>query len=106
MAKFGLRIKARQLRSQGLSVKQITNELGIAKSTCSLWVRDIILSVDQLEKLRQRVIRGSELGRIKGALIQKQRRLRKLEEWRRIGISDLRHLKNRELLIANCAVLG
>jgi hypothetical protein len=40
-AKDDLREKARQLRRQGLSYNEIVVELGVSKSSVSLWVRDI-----------------------------------------------------------------
>ncbi len=65
MAKTQQKIKARELRRKGVSVKTIATELGVAKSTVSLWVRDIILTVEQLEKIRRNWIVGTELGRLK-----------------------------------------
>jgi hypothetical protein len=40
-AKDDLRDQARELRTQGLSYNEIVAELGVAKSSVSLWVRDI-----------------------------------------------------------------
>jgi hypothetical protein len=40
-AKDDLRVKARDLRKQGLDYEQIVAELGISKSSVSLWVRDL-----------------------------------------------------------------
>src|SRR5271154_2947044 len=40
-AKDGLREKARELRSQGLSYNEIVAQLGVSKGSVSLWVRDI-----------------------------------------------------------------
>jgi transcriptional regulator with XRE-family HTH domain len=40
-AKDDLRAKARELRSQGLAYKQIAAQLGVSKSSISLWVRDM-----------------------------------------------------------------
>jgi hypothetical protein len=40
-AKDDLRERARELRTQGLSYNEIVAELGVAKSSVSLWVRDI-----------------------------------------------------------------
>jgi hypothetical protein len=40
-AKNDLRAKARQLREQGLAYNQIAAELGVSKSSVSLWVRDL-----------------------------------------------------------------
>jgi len=40
-AKDGLRKAARELRQRGLSYQQIASDLGVSKSTVSLWVRDL-----------------------------------------------------------------
>ena len=40
-AKDDLRAKARHLREQGLAYSQIAAELGVSKSSVSLWVRDL-----------------------------------------------------------------
>lgn len=58
MANYLLRLKARELRKRGVSVKKIAQDLDISKSTASLWVRDIILSIEQLEGLRQSSLEG------------------------------------------------
>lgn len=104
MAKSLLRIKARQMRTKGESVKEITRKLGISKSTASIWVRDIILSVEQLEKLKKRSLKGAELGRLRSALKQKERRLKLIEELEKQGIKRLKNLTKREFLIAGIAL--
>src|SRR5687768_10778332 len=49
------REQARLLRRQnGLSVKEIAARLGVARSSVSLWVRDIELTEQQHEALRAR----------------------------------------------------
>lgn len=49
------REKARALRrDEGRSVKEIAKLLSVSRSSVSLWVRDIQLSEEQLEALRQR----------------------------------------------------
>jgi len=45
--------KAIILRRSGYSINAIANEINVAKSSVSLWVRDIKLSVKQLEKLEK-----------------------------------------------------
>src|SRR5271170_618415 len=40
-AKDGLRARARELRGQGLDYKRIAAQLGVSKSSVSLWVRDL-----------------------------------------------------------------
>jgi hypothetical protein len=45
---------ARKLRSEGYSVREIERLFGVARSTASLWVRDIELTPEQREALRIR----------------------------------------------------
>jgi len=104
MAKFLLKNKARELRRKGISVKKIAEYLKVSKSSASIWTRDIILTVEQLEKLRNAMLHGSELGRIKGAFIQKERRLKFIKESRNEGIAELSSINERELLIAGLAL--
>lgn len=104
MAKYLLRHKARMLRQKGISVKKIAGYLGISKSTASIWVRDIILTVEQMEELKNIMLHGSELGRTKGAIVQKERRLKFIEESRNKGIAELSTITERELLIAGLAL--
>lgn len=104
MAKSELKLIARKMRAKGESVKEIARKLGVAKSTVSLWVRDIILSVEQIENLRQRSIRGLERAALMGALIQKERRLNLIKEFKKRGASTIGKLNDREFLIAGLAL--
>jgi len=104
MAKPLLRIEAREMRAKGESVKEIARRLGVSKSTASLWVRDIILSVEQLEKLRKQSLKGAELGRLRSALKQKERRLKLIEESEKQGIKRLKNLTEREFFVAGLAL--
>jgi transcriptional regulator with XRE-family HTH domain len=46
--------EARRLRREdGLSVREIQRRLNVAKSSVSLWVRDVPLTAEQLERLRR-----------------------------------------------------
>lgn len=51
--KAGLKIKAEKLRKNGFSFKEISEKLGISKSTASLWLRDVALS----EKAQDRILK-------------------------------------------------
>jgi hypothetical protein len=104
MAKSIERLKARSMRQQGESVKIIAKSLGVAKSTVSLWVRDIILSVDQMENLKHRIIKGGELGRLKGCLKQKEGRLIRINEGIKKGQATFKSLTSRELFIAGISL--
>src|SRR5437868_4690128 len=52
--------EARELRKQGLSINDICRRLGVAKSSVSLWVRDIQLTEEQIERLNQEMIRNRQ----------------------------------------------
>lgn len=104
MAKSLLRLKARALRKQGVSVKTIARTLEISRSTTSIWVRDIILTIEQLEQLQNSMLQGSERGRIKNAFLQKEKRRQLLVESKRIGAEKLANLTEREFLISGLAL--
>jgi hypothetical protein len=59
-----LRLQARGMRENGMSVRDITKALNLSKSTVSIWVRDIVLSEDQVEALKanQRSYAGQNAG--------------------------------------------
>jgi hypothetical protein len=76
------RLKARKLRLEGLSIGEIANRVGVAKSSVSLWVRDIELSPAQrkqlsrngysIELIEKRRIRRLENIRLKRAAIMQE----------------------------------
>lgn len=45
--------KAIHLRKKGLSMKTIASQLNVSKASVSLWVRDIILTPEQISKLQK-----------------------------------------------------
>ena len=49
-----LQAEAKRLRRDGASIKEIARNLGVAKSSVSLWARDVQLSVDQRIELHNR----------------------------------------------------
>lgn len=104
MANYGLRIRARQLRSQGFSVKSISAQLGIAKSTASIWVRDVILTVEQLQALKLAEIKGAELGRLRGSLSQKNKRLSTISKYIYDGKKSIKTITMQELLLVGLAL--
>lgn len=50
--KYLKKVAAIELRKKGYSIKSIANELSVAKSSVSVWVRNIPLSFDQLNQLK------------------------------------------------------
>jgi hypothetical protein len=104
MAKTLLRNEARLLRQNGKSVVSIAYKLHISKSTASIWVRDIVLSTEQLGILRNKAITGAEKGRLKGAFIQKQKRLNLIKENELEGEKYFKVISKKSLLIAGLAI--
>jgi transposase len=45
---------ARKLRQEGMSVREIEGRVGVARSTVSLWVRDVEPTAEQSATLRGR----------------------------------------------------
>ncbi len=45
---------ARKLRKDGLSLNEIASQVNVAKSTVSLWVRDIVLSQKKIDRLKSK----------------------------------------------------
>lgn len=104
MAKSLLRLEARKLRRKGVSVKKIAQYLKVAKSSASIWTRDIVLTVEQLENLRKSSLEGAERGRLKNALLQKEKWKKNMEEFKREGIVNIGKLTDREFLVAGLAL--
>ncbi len=73
-AKQSYREKAIHLRTQGLSYNEIRKTLPVSKSTLSLWLKGILLSPAQRERLYTKQIKILELG----AQCQKERREREI----------------------------
>jgi transposase-like protein len=93
------RIKARAMRAhEGESIKVIAGRLGVAPSSVSLWVRDIVLTEEQRERLRRRN------SAFNGQCIAAERRSARARERRRAEQASGRDIARREdpLHIAGC----
>jgi len=58
--RFEEKQRARELRRQGWSYNDILKEVGVSKSTLSLWLRDIPLTDEQIASLQSRQDVGRE----------------------------------------------
>ena len=104
MAKFELRIKAREIRKTGESIKEIAKILGVSKSSVSLWCRDIILTEEQIRSLNKRVVENGVKGRLIGAegnRNKKRKAIAMAKEW---ALNELCRFDKRDLLIAGIAL--
>ena len=56
--KTELKLKAIELRKQGYSIKELHKKLGVSKSSISLWVSDVYLSIKAKKRLMQNYTNG------------------------------------------------
>lgn len=99
MAKYEQRIKARRLRSAGKSIKWIAKYLGVSSGSASLWCRDIELTPKQIKNITIARIASGYAGRMKGAMMHKQRRLDTIKKYQMAGSKDIGKLSKRELFL-------
>jgi transposase len=96
-AKDDLRAKARQLREQGLGYNQIAAELGVSKSSVSLWVRDLPRPERlSYEECCRRVAEGVR----RYWAVERHVREAQREATRAAAAAEIGALTQRELLIA------
>ncbi len=104
MAKSELRLKARQLREGGESIIVIARNLELPKSTISKWCRDIVLSEGQILRLLNNKLLGLKRAQLKGALVQKERRLARIERYRQEGYKRFENLSPNLFFVAGLAL--
>ena len=103
MAKFLIKIKTRELRKRGNSIKDIAWKLNVSQSTVSLWCRDLKLSREQVNKLLKSKESNITRGRLKGAQIQRDKRINAIKLAEKEA-KRLKKLTNKEYLIAGLAL--
>lgn len=74
------RAMASKLRQEGKSVKEIAKELKVATGSVSTWVRNIILTEDQKKILSHRDSKNLLKGRIKGTITKRRKEMGE-EKW-------------------------
>ncbi|MBI4057854.1 hypothetical protein HY405_00865, partial [Candidatus Microgenomates bacterium] len=102
--RFEDKLKAQELRRQGLSYKEILQQITVSKDTLSRWCRDIPLS----EAQKTRLLSNKTLGQRKGSLVaaDKKRKFRLLRTATifREAKKELGRLNKRERFIAGIAL--
>jgi transcriptional regulator with XRE-family HTH domain len=99
MAKSLAKIRARQLRTNGQSIKDIARKLKVSQSTASNWCHDIKLSKKQIDKLIKSKEKKITAGRLKGALVQKMKKINAIQ-WAEKQAEALKNLSTQEFFIA------
>jgi hypothetical protein len=84
---------ARDLRAEGRTLMEIAVELGVAKSSVSLWVRDV-----EFEP------RPRRRGQRRGPNVLARRRQEEIERLRREGVMRIGQLSERDFLVAGVAL--
>ena len=102
--KLELKLKARELRKKGLSIKEIQRKLKVSLSSVSLWARDVKLTRKQLEKLYL----NKRTGNLKGSIIAARNKIKEREEitkkLNKQGEKDIGKLTKRDKFIAGVAL--
>jgi transcriptional regulator with XRE-family HTH domain len=92
MAKPQLRERARALRAEGMSLTEICAHLSVAKSTASLWVRDVTLGDEQIARLAARDGRDAA-GRAKFSRTMREKREERHAAVRRAADDEYEQLR-------------
>jgi hypothetical protein len=96
-AKDELRAKARELREQGLNYEEIAAQLGVSKSSVSLWVRDLPVPERlSYEATRRRAFEGVQ----RYWAAERESRAAERAADREAAAADIGTLTDREVLIA------
>jgi hypothetical protein len=92
--------KAIRLRKKGKTYAEILQEVPVAKSTLSVWFRNVQLSAPQVQLISAK--KRASAGR--GAAAQKKKRLRQTQALLTQGIEDVGKLSGRELWLIGVAL--
>jgi hypothetical protein len=79
MAKSEQKLQAFNLRREGKSIKEISILVGVTKETVSMWCRDLVLTEEQSIRLREQMIKGGHKGRMIGAAMNRDKKLKRIE---------------------------
>jgi hypothetical protein len=96
----------RNLRSKGWSLGEINRKIQVPKNTISGWVKDIILTEKQKERIRQKIIASGKIGRPLAVKINRET----VEKWKEGIREKVKHfeklpLRNLEIGKLVCGVL-
>jgi hypothetical protein len=100
MVKLNLKHKAIQLRKMGSTYSEIMKEVPVAKSTISLWLREVGLSKFQ----KQTITEKYKQGQLRGAASQHRKRLRKTFQLTTEAKKEVGKLSKRELWLVGAAL--
>ena len=100
MVRHDQKDKAIHLRKQGLSYREILKQVPVAKSTLSLWLRSVNLSVPQKQALTQKKLDAAR----RGAESKRRQRLLSTEQLKTAARKQIGNLTKREKLLIGTAL--
>lgn len=100
MAKKELKQKAILLRKEGKTYSEIMKEIPVAKSTISLWLREVKLSVTQKQNISEKRIAAQR----RGANAQRNKRIKKQESLINNARLEVGKISDRELWLIGIAL--
>lgn len=104
MAKAGLRQSAVRLRIGGRSYNEIARELGVSKSTLSLWLSRVVLSEAARKRLESRGRKSAIQALIRRNKQQTIDAIERAREIRKRASSEIFQLSSREILLLGVAL--
>lgn len=104
MAKSEKKLKARELRRSGRSIKGIAKDLDVSQGSVSLWCRDIVLTDEQLLMLERNSKDPNYGKRLQNSIKQQSIRTEKTNRLKQEGMSEVGKLSKRELLLVGISL--
>lgn len=95
-----LKTKAIDLRKEGLTYSEILKQIPVAKSTLSLWLRDVGLAKKQAQRLTER----KRIAGLRGGQARKDARIKITEEIVSVAAKDIGAISQRELFLIGIAL--
>jgi len=89
-----------KLRRQGRTYREILMDVQVAKSTLSLWLREVGLSKSQKQRITQKRLRAG----LRGAMVKKQQRIDSTNIIKASAKRDVKHISKRELWLIGVAL--
>jgi len=92
------------LRKYGLNLSEIASRFHLAKSTVSMWCKEIKLSETQKKIIKDNWLLSTIHARLKGSKSNRDKKIRRVEEEERIARQMISNLSQRDTLIAGISL--
>lgn len=102
--KLELKFKAQTLRKKGISVREIQKNLSVSRSSVSLWVRDVKLTKEQLQKLYSNQRTGGLKGSVIASMNKIKKRIKITKKLFELGKSEVTNLTVKDKFIVGIAL--